>query len=663
MISIKKDFNDIPEVLRKALIYQKIDDNNIELVEENDPDYWNDPSVLAKLKLLYHGKCAYCETKTDKLSIDHYRPISKYWWLKNNWSNLLPVCDECKKVKGDKFPIMGERKEFQSEGLEDNNANSEYLLSEKPQIIHPEVDTSENHFYFDENGIIYGNTEKGKKNINILSLNRQILLDNRKSLTHSINEDLKEVLKANHKNKKVLKKLLKRIFEKLIAFSIDPSKEFSLLQNQLIKHFERFFLDKMEFEILSNDLKEIQEIVESIKSIYKECLLVEYNIEKFDANISPTIALNSFRIRNFKGIQDLKIDNIPLNTNFIFLTGENASGKTSILKALLVGLSGINGLEPDDINEESRIELTYKKNDKFIISEFPGIFQIVEKNIAGYGATRIFLSQSDEIHPISYSLYEKSRELISIEEKLKKIGSIDSLKVYEQNIIELLKKIIPTLDDIQVESNLKRNVVYLEKDEENTNVPARKVSFSQLAAGMRSIIGLTGDLLIRFMENQPDRNFIDFEGIVLIDEFDNHLHPKWQRDLVKKFTDIFPKLQFIISTHSSIPLLGAPPDRTVILNVNRTKEDGIKLERLIHLEKELKNMTPNLILDSDIFNHADILSVYNVPGDNIYTENTIEELEKSKDLKERLKQPLDEAKKNELLNLMKNSKSDEDKQE
>lgn len=61
-------------------------------------------------------------------------------------------------------------------------------------------------------------------------------------------------------------------------------------------------------------------------------------------------------------------------------------------------------------------------------------------------------------------------------------------------------------------------------------------------SGYRSIIAMVGDFIIRLSENNRFiDSFNELEGIVIIDEFDNHLHPKWQKMLVQKLTDIFPK--------------------------------------------------------------------------------------------------------------------------
>lgn len=109
---------------------------------------------------------------------------------------------------------------------------------------------------------------------------------------------------------------------------------------------------------------------------------------------------------------------------------------------------------------------------------------------------------------------------------------------------------------------------------------------------------MIGDMLIRFYKQQPEIiEPKDFTGIVIIDELDLHFHPKWQRKLPILLSSIFPKIQFIASTHSVIPFLGAPKN-SVFLKVKRNKATGIKLERI---DIEIKNLLPNSILTSPIF--------------------------------------------------------------
>ena len=65
------------------------------------------------------------------------------------------------------------------------------------------------------------------------------------------------------------------------------------------------------------------------------------------------LALKSFHIKNYRGIIDTQINNIPDNTQWIFLTGENGFGKTSVLQALALGLQNLT--EDDSYNKFTSI--------------------------------------------------------------------------------------------------------------------------------------------------------------------------------------------------------------------------------------------------------------------------------------------------------------------
>jgi predicted ATP-binding protein involved in virulence len=72
-----------------------------------------------------------------------------------------------------------------------------------------------------------------------------------------------------------------------------------------------------------------------------------------------------------------------------------------------------------------------------------------------------------------------------------------------------------------------------------------------LSAGEKSMILLVSDLVKRlFIANPSLENPLEGTGIVLIDEIDLHLHPKWQREVLPALLATFPNLQFIVTTHS-----------------------------------------------------------------------------------------------------------------
>ena len=76
---------------------------------------------------------------------------------------------------------------------------------------------------------------------------------------------------------------------------------------------------------------------------------------------------------------------------------------------------------------------------------------------------------------------------------------------------------------------------------------------SLLSDGVRAMISLAADLAWRCTKLNPQlghKASIDSPGIVMIDEVDMHLHPKWQQKVIASLQNAFPNIQFIVTTHS-----------------------------------------------------------------------------------------------------------------
>jgi predicted ATP-binding protein involved in virulence len=65
--------------------------------------------------------------------------------------------------------------------------------------------------------------------------------------------------------------------------------------------------------------------------------------------------------------------------------------------------------------------------------------------------------------------------------------------------------------------------------------------------------------------NPHKKNALESEAIVLIDEVDLHLHPKWQQRLLIDLMAIFPNTQFIVTTHSPQVLTTIKPEHIILL--------------------------------------------------------------------------------------------------
>jgi hypothetical protein len=78
-----------------------------------------------------------------------------------------------------------------------------------------------------------------------------------------------------------------------------------------------------------------------------------------------------------------------------------------------------------------------------------------------------------------------------------------------------------------------------------------RVSIDALSDGYQSAMNWIGDLVRRLVEAFPNKkNPLHAHGVVLVDEIDLHLHPRWQRTIVNQIREVFPHLQFIVTTHS-----------------------------------------------------------------------------------------------------------------
>jgi predicted ATP-binding protein involved in virulence len=95
-----------------------------------------------------------------------------------------------------------------------------------------------------------------------------------------------------------------------------------------------------------------------------------------------------------------------------------------------------------------------------------------------------------------------------------------------------------------------------------------RLPYHLLSDGQRSMLALVADIAIKAATLNPqlgDRVLEDTCGVVLIDELDLHLHPRWQRHVVDDLKKTFPKLQFFASSHSPQVIGETPHDEIILL--------------------------------------------------------------------------------------------------
>lgn len=142
---------------------------------------------------------------------------------------------------------------------------------------------------------------------------------------------------------------------------------------------------------------------------------------------------------------------------------------------------------------------------------------------------------------------------------------------------------------------------------------AEKFKISQLSDGEKCYITLVCDIARRLAIANPVGDPLKGEGIVLIDEIDLHLHPKWQQNVVSKLRETFPNVQFFITTHS--PIVASDVDGAVFGvsdgALTRRKTFGKLSSHILSSVFEV-SMARNLYVQSLIDSAYDSLSENNV---------------------------------------------------
>jgi len=270
-------------------------------------------------------------------------------------------------------------------------------------------------------------------------------------------------------------------------------------------------------------------------------------------------SLKGFFIRDFQCIDHTFHYRVPDHCPWVFLTGNNGDGKSSILQALAQAIhekSITNGSSED----KHVIGLFFQKDGVPVEHGLPNWGAM--GTLLGYGPARLQMqgekskrAEAAEATDNLTSLLQGGGNLRNIEHWLKeqklKEGSSKNPEVFArraQEVIDAIVTLMPNIESMQLEGD---QVFYREK--------GRKAPVEHLSASHTNIVAMVGDMLIRLLQAQPAiLTIADLEGIVLIDEFENHLHPNWQYQLPALLSKTFPKVQFIASTHSPIPLMGAP---------------------------------------------------------------------------------------------------------
>lgn len=322
--------------------------------------------------------------------------------------------------------------------------------------------------------------------------------------------------------------------------------------------------------------------------------------------------IKSIKINKVRHLENIEIPISEIQKKHLILTGKNGSGKTSILESIkglfkviynmgiansinkpteILTLDFLDSHQTDKLNNlkidiGNVAELTKKYNDgEFILA----YFDAKRKNemLNPEGPKKFELNQK-------YNIDEKvNKEFLQYLVNLKTQKSFAMTENKDIEIAEKIDKWFETfengLKEIFGDKNLKIEFDFMNYNFNIISEGREPFNLNQLSDGYSAVINIITDIILR-MENKKGTGY-DLEGIVLIDELETHLHIELQKKILPFLTKFFPKIQFIITTHSPFVLNSIEnaviydlENKTIVEDLSAYSYDGI-VENYFDIDK------------------------------------------------------------------------------
>lgn len=347
--------------------------------------------------------------------------------------------------------------------------------------------------------------------------------------------------------------------------------------------------------------------------------------------------LKRIALQDVRGIDQLTLlftqeDSSSLRQRTLIL-GENGMGKSTLLRAIALVTAGSDALstllaDPDEWISHSRSEcsiqatlVTQKQQERSIslrikrhdtlkdiiinnqaaLNEIDAALNHANRNyfVVGYGASRR-LNQRTDFSSIERNYRnDRAQNVASLFEADTSLYPITAwameLDYQQPDRLALLKDTLnDLLPSIRFDSIDKKNKQLLFK------VGRQKIPLHQLSDGYQNVVAWVGDMLYRMMNTFTDFSSpLETRGVLLIDEIDLHLHPKWQRLIVDYLSVKFPRLQLIATTHS--PLTVQQANAGELFFLHRSENGRIALDAF---QGSPKQMLIHQLLLSPLFGLA-----------------------------------------------------------
>lgn len=542
-----------------------------------------------------------------------------YWWLAYEWFNIYPVCEVCNSMKGNRFPIAGHRAKIKAEQAD--------LAAEQALLLDPCTDQPEQHLVFSKEGLVASKTPQGQTTIDVFSLNRSRVVEARReayrdadarlnmfetrpdpSNPQMVQNDLASLftdiytaqapyaalrrqvlaqwLNKGTTIKRIGPQIVQQALESLLN-TISNSDRLNLLGSLSTSTIKKLRLQlpiEEHARVESANAKTGHEEQAVVKQFQAEQVTNEvYSIsseedEDKEKYYRKRRLIERIELHNFKGIRDLKISFGPsesLTTPWLMLLGENGTGKSSILQAIAITLMGAQHravLQESGLLDATRF-VRYGTSSGYVKIYLVGILEPIELHfrkgssgfegnttepktpLLAYGATRLLPRTASGPRQSGHvvraqNLFNPFIPLYDAEEWLAELSGSKFEKA-ARGLKDLM-----VLDDDDRLLKTKRGEVRVHTLGEN-------VLLRDLSDGYQTVLALAVDIMNVMQERWEVMEIA--EGIVLVDELDAHLHPRWKMQIVKRLRQMFPRIQFIVTSHDPLCLRGFNQQEVIVM--------------------------------------------------------------------------------------------------
>ncbi len=319
------------------------------------------------------------------------------------------------------------------------------------------------------------------------------------------------------------------------------------------------------------------------------------------------IFIKQIKVNKVRHLQDMIIEISENERKHLMITGKNGSGKTSLLNSIRENLVAIQNnqllqmptwkqnieiynkqivsYESQLMNEKDEQKRIHLRNQ---IRDYDNAVKSIEQQIARYSDIELKINNLEFIQ----SEYTGGNFIVSFFDakrstQLKTPNGIQKLELQEvyrvedkanQNFIQYLVNLkaqrsfarddnkLQTVEEVDnwfstfehfLQEIFEDKTLKLEFDSDNFDFNIiqknrEKFNLNALSDGYSAILNIITELIVR-MEKKSSRTF-ELQGIVLIDEIETHLHIELQKLILPFLIKVFPKIQFIVTTHSPFVL-------------------------------------------------------------------------------------------------------------